>query len=191
MALVASFGELDALGAFEERRRKRRVLGDMAQEQFPARPIAILEGKDVGHFLPLLVKIHLLRLFGADEGLWRRDERLHKATMQAGNRRAQRAIDLDLQEVVALDPARPGRADLRQDTALQLEDREGVILDIDIVRLAALVDAARLHGRMAARDGVDGPEQSIEDVAPMRKHIEDQPAAGGFLVIPARALCRE
>src|ERR1051326_8552258 len=122
MALVAGFGELHALGAFEERRRKRRVLGDMAQEQFPARAIAILEREDVGHFLPLLVEIHLLRLLGAEERLWRRDERLHKTAVQAGDRRSQRAIHLDLQEVVALDPARPGRADLRQDTALQLED---------------------------------------------------------------------
>ena len=32
--------------------------------------------------------------------------------------------------------------DLRQDAAFQLEDREGVVLDIDVVGLAGLVDGA-------------------------------------------------
>src|SRR5947207_4762086 len=191
IALVARFGELDAFGAFEEGRRKRRVLGNMAQEQLPAGSVAVFKGQHVRHLLPLLVEIHLLRLLGAEERPWRGDERLHEATMQAGNRRAQRAVDLDLQQVVTLDAARPRRADLRQNTALQLEHREGVILDIDLVGLATLFDPARLRGRMAARDGADRAEQAVEDVAPMRKHIEDQAAAGRLLVIPARALRRE
>src|SRR5438067_5271834 len=42
MALVARFGELHAFGAFEQRRRKRRVLGDVVQEQFPSGAVAIL-----------------------------------------------------------------------------------------------------------------------------------------------------
>src|SRR4029077_20153316 len=35
VAPVTGFGELDALRAFDERRRERGPLGDMAQEQFP------------------------------------------------------------------------------------------------------------------------------------------------------------
>ena len=53
------------------------------------------------------------------------------------------AVDLDLQQIVALDPVGPGRGDLRQDAAFELESREGVVLDIDIVGPAGLVDAAR------------------------------------------------
>src|SRR5438477_8021585 len=74
---------------------------------------------------------------------------------------------------------------------LQLEHREGVILDINVIGRAALVDPARLRGRMAARDGADRAEQAVEDVAPMRKHIQDQAAAGRLLVIPVPALRRE
>jgi hypothetical protein len=43
---------------------------------------------------------------------------------------------------------------------------------------------------MCARHGFDFAEQAIEDVAPMREHIEDQPAAAGLAIIPARPLRR-
>src|SRR4051794_40276079 len=67
MALVAGLGELDAFGAFEERRRESRVLGDVAQKQFPAGAVAVLERLDIRHFLPLLAEHHRLRLLGAEE----------------------------------------------------------------------------------------------------------------------------
>src|SRR6266851_934251 len=190
VALVAGFGELDALGAFDQRRRKRRVFGDMAQEQFPAGAIAVLEWLDLGDFLPLFVEHHGLRLLGAEKRLRRRDRWLDKAAMQPSDRRAQGAVDLDLQEVVALHPVRPGRADLRQGAALQLEDREGMVLDIDLVAAAVLVAPCRQRGHVAARDRGDRAEQPVEDVAPMGEHIEDQPAAALLPVIPARALRR-
>ena len=43
---------------------------------------------------------------------------------------------------------------------------------------------------MAAGHGLDRPQQPVEDVAPMREHIEDQPAAGRLAIIPARPLRR-
>jgi hypothetical protein len=110
--------------------------------------------------------------------------------MKHGHRRAPGAVDLDLQEVVALDPAGPGRGDLRQRAAFELEGRESVILDIDGVRPPSLVDPAGLGRHVAARYGGNWPQQSIEDVPPMGEHIEDQPAAACFLVIPARTLRR-
>src|SRR5713101_5962886 len=133
VALVAGFGELDALGAFDQRRGKRCVFGDMAQEQFPAGAVAVLERLQFGQFLPLFAEHHLLRLLGAEERPWRRDRGLDEAAMQPSDRRAQGAVDLDLQEVVALHPVRPGRADLRQGAAFQFEDSKGVVLDIDVV----------------------------------------------------------
>ena len=43
---------------------------------------------------------------------------------------------------------------------------------------------------MTTRDGFDLAQQPIEDVSPMRKHVEDQPAASRFSIIPARPLRR-
>src|SRR5690606_32035107 len=39
-----------------------------------------------------------------------------------------------------------------------------------------------------ARDRAYLADQLVEDIAPMREHIEDQPAALGLLVVPARTL---
>src|SRR3954471_11840182 len=94
VAAVTGLGELDALGAFEERRRKRRVLSDVAQKQFPAGAVAVFERLDLRHFLPLLVEHHRLRLFGAEERLRGRDRRLHETAMQPGDGRSQGAVDL-------------------------------------------------------------------------------------------------
>src|SRR5712691_11152245 len=110
--------------------------------------------------------------------------------MEAGDRRAQGTVDLDLQQVVALHPVYPGRADLRQCAALQLEDREGMVLDIDLVAPAALVAARRQRGHVAAGNCGDRAEQTVEDVAPMGEHIEDHPAAARLPVIPAWPLRR-
>lgn len=79
---------------------------------------------------------------------------------------------------------------LRQHAARQLEYREGRILDIDRVRIAGLVAALGQRRDVAARHGFDLTEQAIENVAPMREQIEDQPAAGGLAIIPARPLRR-
>src|SRR5689334_20407307 len=41
IAAVGELGQLDALGALEQRERERRVLRDMAQEQLPAGAITV------------------------------------------------------------------------------------------------------------------------------------------------------
>ncbi len=135
-------------------------------------------------------RINRLGAFRIEERLRRCDQRLHKAAVQPAYRRPFGPVDLDLQEIVALDPARPGRADLRQCPARQLENREGRILDVDPVRIAGLVAALGQRSDVAARNGCDLAQQAIENVAPVREHIEDQPAAGGFAIIPARPLRR-
>ena len=110
--------------------------------------------------------------------------------MQSAHRRARSSVNLDLQQVVALDAARPGRADLRQYPARQFEDCKGGVFDIDAVPIADLVAALGHCRHVAARDGFDLAQQAIKDVAPMRKHIEDQAAARCLAVIPAGPLRR-
>src|SRR4051794_37130534 len=63
-----------------------------------------------------------------------------------------------------------------------------MVLDIDIVPGAAFVAAPRQSSGLAAAYRLDRPQEPVEDVAPVGEHIEDQPAAGCLLVIPARAL---
>ena len=131
-----------------------------------------------------------MRPFGVEEWLWRRDQRLYEAAVETAHRRTPRAVDLDLQQVIALNAARPGRADLCQYPVGELEGRKRVVLDIDFVLFVILVAAFRGRGRMTARHGFDLAQQPVEDVAPMGEHIEDETAARRPAVVPARALRR-
>jgi hypothetical protein len=116
---------------------------------------------------------------GSKNGFRRSDERLHEAAVEAAHRRAEGAVDLDLKKVVALDAVSPRRADLSQNTARELENRKGGVLDIDIdidiVAFAALVATPRDRGRVAARHRFDLAQQAVEDVAPMGEHTRTRP----------------
>ena len=102
------------------------------QEQLPTGTVAVAQRLDVRHLLPLLVEDHGLRPLGIEKRFRRGDQRLHEAAVQAAYRRTRGAVDLDLQKVVALDAVSPRRADLSQNTARELENRKGGVLDIDI-----------------------------------------------------------
>src|ERR1700757_3038014 len=102
---MAGLGELDASGALQKRRREWRVFGDVPEEQLPAGAITVAHRLDIRHLLQLLVEVHRLRAFRIKERLRRRGQRLHETAMQPAYRRPSGAVDLDLQEIVALDPA--------------------------------------------------------------------------------------
>jgi hypothetical protein len=79
--------------------------------------------------------------------------------------------------IVALHPRRPRGRHLRERAALELERREHLVLDVDVVRLPGLVDAPRDLRHLAARHRLDRSDQAGQQVAPVRIHIEHQPAA--------------
>src|SRR5437868_2001265 len=151
IALIAAFGQLHVPGAFEQARAQGHAVRDVTEELLPARAITVLEWLVVGHFLPLRVEVHRLRHLGVPHLPWGRGKRLHKAFVAARDRRAERAVDLDLDEVVALHARGPRGCDLRQRAALELEGREHLVLDIDVERLAGFVPARLLLCRTAAR----------------------------------------
>ena len=79
------------------------------------------------------------------------------AAVQSGDGRAVGAVDLEGEQVVAPHPRRPGREDGADGAALQLDQGRGVVLDVDLVALAALVDALRRRGR---HRGDDAPHRA-------------------------------
>ncbi len=76
------------------------------------------------------------------------------------------------------------------DAALELEGRVGGIVGVGRVGLAALVDALRNVRGAEAAHRLHLAEQIVEHVAPVAQHIEDDAAAFGLLVVPARPLRR-
>ena len=101
-----------------------------------------------------------------------------------------RAIDLEGHEIVAADADVPARIDVGDDAALELEGGIGRVVGIGGVAVALLVDAlGNMRGAEAA-DRLHLAEQVVEHVAPVAEHIEDDAAAIGLAVVPARALRR-
>ena len=109
---------------------------------------------------------------------------------QAGDRRAVRAVDLEGDEVVAIDARLPGRVDLRHHAALQHEGGVGGVLGGRLVGLSVLVPALGDVGGAEAAQALDGAEHVVEHVAPVAEHIEDDAAAVLAAIVPGRPLDR-
>ena len=148
-----------------------------------------------GHFLPVRHQVDAARPGGLDEGLRRLGRRLGEAAEAAGHGRALRAVDLHHHGVVAARPRRPAVGDHADRAALHLQQGVVGVLGIDRVALPAFVDPlgdGRGHQRA---DAGDRRHQPVDHVAPVRHHIERQPAAlapsgssSSAAGIPARAV---
>ena len=99
-----------------------------------------------------------------------------------------RAVDLELDELVAVDPRGPARVELRDHAALELEDRVGRVVGGGGVGVALLVDALGDLGDRPRVDRLDAAEEVLEHVVPVREHVDDDAAAVLGAVVPARAL---
>src|SRR6516165_5235195 len=97
------------------------------------------------------------------------------------------AIDLQREKVVAAHARCPRADDGAEGAALELEERRGRILDRDAIALAPLVDALRRGDPRGRRHPHDAADDGLDDVAPVRVHIEDDAAAAGA-IIPTRPL---
>ena len=98
------------------------------------------------------------------------------------------AVDMKGDEVIAMHARRPGRVDLRDDAAFQLERRIGRIIGIRMIASAALIDARIDVSRPAAADRLDLAEQIVEHVPPVRQHVENDAPAVRLAIVPGRAL---
>ena len=190
-AAIARLGELHVADAGGEIRLHRRAGHDMAQEILPADAIGVLERPDVRHLVPVGAIVHV-QIGGDGEMRGARRLRVGRgpAPVQAGDGRALGAVDLEREQVVAPHPRRPGRQDGADRAVFQLDQGRGIVLDVDVVARAALVDPLRRRRRHRGDDAPHRPERVLDHVAPVRIHVEDEPAAVLLAVVPARPLAR-
>ena len=120
--------------------------------------------------------------FGVVARCWTRQSR------RPGDRAALGAVDLELDQLVAVDPHRPGRVDLRDDAAVELEDAVRRVVGGRLVGLAVLVPAPRDVGGDVRGDRPDRREELLQHVVPVREHVDDDAAAVGRPVVPRRPL---
>ena len=102
---------------------------------------------------------------------------LDPALAQAGHGGAVGAVDLQLEQLAAVDAHAPRRVELRDHAALELEHRVRGVLGVGVVGLAALVVAQREVRRAEREHAAHGAEQLVEHVPPVGEHVGDDPAA--------------
>ena len=183
-------GEEHAAGAGEEVVVVGGVLDDVADELLPLRLEAVLEHVVRRHLDPVAVVVVRVGQVGVPHRLRGGVARLDLAAEEADDRRAERAVDLELDELVAVHPGGPARVELRDHAALELEDRVGRVVGGGRVGVALLVDALGDLGDRPRVHGLDATEQVLEHVVPVREHVDDDAAAVLGAVVPAGALRR-
>src|ERR1700704_3484848 len=132
-ALQRAFRELHTLGAFQQRVLVGRIFADVADEHFPLLLKAVVVRAVLRDLLPVGVKIVGTFLVGIPHRPRRRLAGLNDAVGKPGYRRAVGAVDLEGDEIVAIDPRHPGHVDMRDDAALEPEGRIGGIISRRLV----------------------------------------------------------
>ncbi|CAK7284401.1 hypothetical protein SGPA1_30274 [Streptomyces misionensis JCM 4497] len=161
---------------------------DVPEEQLPLGLEAVVELPVVRHPLPLVAEALGGGEVGVPDRLGGGGAVLDAALAQPRDGRALRAVDLELHQFVAVDADRPGGVDLRDRTAVQLEDAVGGVVGGGGVGLAVLVPAPRHVGRGQRLDGGDAAEQLVQHVLPVREHVDDDAAAVLGAVVPGGTL---
>ena len=100
------------------------------------------------------------------------------------------AVDLESDQIVAAHAHVPRRIDVGDDAAFKLERGISGVVGVRIVRLAVFVHALWNVRCAQAIHRLHFAEQIVEHVAPVTEHIEDDAAAFGLAVVPARPLRR-
>ena len=90
----ARFGQLDALGALQQGKFKRRTLDDVADELLPLGLETVLERLVLRQFLPVRKEIMGVGLVRVPDRLWGVHPVLDLAGVQSGNRTAVSPIHL-------------------------------------------------------------------------------------------------
>ena len=119
---------------------------------------------------------------------WRR--RLDPARRAARRPREPRVPSTcSVEQVVAPDADAPGRVELGDDAALELERGVGGVVGRARVGLARLVPPpVDVRGAAGTRQRLHRAEEVVEHVAPVAEHVDDDAAAVFLAVVPGRPL---
>ena len=164
------------------------VFHDVPDEHLPFQPERVAGLPVEWSRLPLPGKPVITGDIGVPDGSRRDAPVLGHAIAQAGDRAALGAVDVQLEELAAVDARAPGGVHRGDDAAGQLEDRVSGVVGGGRVRLALLVPAARDVRDRLRGHRLDTPEEALQDVRPVREHVEHDAAAVLLAVIPGGPL---
>src|ERR1039458_7640298 len=185
---VRQLCQLHAASAVDECVGEWRVCKDMTEKHLPLHLECVVELGIVRHFGPLIAELDWVRQIGIPYGAGRVDAMLNLAVAQSGHGAAFGSIDVEVEELIAINARYPGGVDLREDTALQLEHAVGRVICGALVGIACFINALWNVRRTCAANRLDVAKGVVENVAPVAKHVEDDSAVVFFSVVPRGTL---
>src|SRR5712692_6860285 len=160
----------------------------MPEEQLPLDLEAVLECpvvRDVRPLRQVVDRVGQVRIPG-------RHRRVHPvldgAVAQASHRAAIGAVHLQLDELAAVDPHRPGGINGGDGPAVEFQQRVRRVIRSNVLPSALFIPPDRDMGSAPCVERLDGAEKILQQVLPVREHVEDDPAALFLAVIPGGPL---
>jgi hypothetical protein len=181
-------GQLHALGALGQVPAQRPALRGGAQELLPLHLEPVVEGgvvRDVGPLSRVVDRVGQVRVPDRQR---RGHPVLHRAAAQPGDRAAVGPVHLQLEELTPVHPDRPGRVHRGHHPAGELQHGVGRVVGSDVVGRARLVPAPRDQPRLPRVHRGDRAEQVLQQIPPVREHVQHDPAAVLFAVVPGGPL---
>ena len=160
----------------------------VAQELLPLQFETVVQIGVRGYLEPLVTKSLGDREIRIPHGFRGVCTLLGDTAPQPGHGRTVGSVDLELDEFVAVHPHRPGRVDLRDDAAVDLEDAVRRVVGGSRIRLPRLVPPRGDVGDRAGGDGPHRAQQSLHHIVPMAEHVDGDPAAVLGAIVPTRPL---
>ena len=158
------------------------------EEQLPLHLEAVVEHLVIGHLGPLRRVVDGVGQVRVPYRHGRAGAGLHGAVPQARDRAPAGAVDLQFDQLTAVHPDGPGGVDRRDRPALELQQRVGGVVGGDRVGAACLVPALRDVRDVPCVQRRDRAEQVLQQVLPVREHVQHDPAAVLAAVVPGRPL---
>ena len=109
---------------------------------------------------------------------------LDGAVPQAGHRAAVGAVHMQLDELPAVHPHRPGRINGGEGPAVEFQQRVGGVIRRNRILSALFIPPDGDVGSLPRVERLDRSGQILQEVLPVREHVEDDPAALLLPVVP-------
>src|SRR5690554_1806908 len=178
------FRQLDSFGSLFHIPRERLILHHMFEEQFPLYLKGIVKNLLLGNLGPAVKKVNGLYNIRIPDRLRRIAIMLDVTFPQACYCRSFCTIHLQGQEIVPSYPYRPRGVKMGYDISFQFEGGISGIVSGTFVRLALLVHAFLNMGSTKTGDSFHFPEDIVQDISPVAKHVHDNSPIVFLTVIP-------
>src|SRR5690606_24367914 len=158
------------------------VRDDVLKYELPLHLEGVVVNALVRHAGPAVLVVDRAVDVGIPDAARRGGEALGLAVAQAGDGGAVGAVNVQGEQVVAIDAGGPGGVEVEDGAVVQLEGRVGGVVGGALVFLAGFVPTLGDVGGAEAGEALDVAEEVLDVILPVADHVHDD-AAVVFLAV--------